>query len=66
MDKINMYHVQNFLKDDGYWFTYHVLTSYPYGLRRRDALWLMWVARQRELHQDGRSVIRRLIDQVVG
>ena len=50
------------LKCDGFWYTYHRLTSFPYELRRRDALWLIWVARQHTLHKDGRSMRERFVD----
>ena len=50
------------LRFDGFWYTYHKLTAFPYEMRRRDALWLIWVARQHTLHKDGRSMRERFID----
>ena len=52
------------LKYDGFWYTYHKLISYPFEMRRRDALWLIWVARQHTLYRDGRSTVHRLVDSV--
>ena len=52
------------LKYDGFWYTYHMLTSDLWDMRRRDALWLIWVARQHTLHRDGRSMVHRLVDSV--
>jgi len=57
---------EHFLKYDGYWYTYATLTSYPWGFCRRDALWLIWIARQRTLHVEGRSLIQRLVDSTFG
>jgi len=61
---IDFSHVETCLKFDGYWYTYHMLTSYPWGVRRRDALWLLWIARQHMLHRDGRSLVQRLVDSI--
>lgn len=52
------------LKYGGFWYTYHKLISFEYELRRRDALWLIWVARQHTLHKDRRSIVHRLVDSV--
>lgn len=65
MEHVDIYHVETCLRLDGYWHTYHSLTAYPWGLRRRDALWLIWIARQRTLHVEGRSLVQRLIDSVI-
>ena len=65
LDTLDIYNVQAYLRTDGYWCTYHTLTSYPWGFRRRDALWLIWIARQRTLHVEGRSLVQRLIDSVI-
>ena len=50
------------LKFDGFWYTYHTMTSMPYDDRRMDALWKIWVARQHMLHKDGRSMRERFVD----
>ena len=55
-------HVVTSLKWDGFWYTYHMLTSDLWDMRRRDALWLIWVARQHMLHKDGRSMRERFVD----
>ena len=64
LDSLDIHHVQTCLKFDGYWCTYHTFRSYPWGFRRRDALWLIWIARQRTLHVEGRSLVQRLIDSI--
>ena len=62
---LDISNTEQFLKYDGYWYTYALLTNYPWGLRRRDALWIIWIARQRILHVEGRSLVQRLIDSVI-
>jgi len=61
---MNIDHVVTSLKLDGFWYTYHMMTSYPWDMRRRDALWMIWVARQHMLYKDGRSMAQRLIDSI--
>jgi len=61
---MNIYHVVTSLKYGGFWYTYHMLTSDLWDMRRRDALWLIWVARQHTLHRDGRSTVHRLVDSI--
>ena len=61
---LDIQNTQHFLKYDGYWYTYALLTNYPWGLRRRDALWIIWVARQRTLHTEGRTLVQRLVDSI--
>lgn len=64
MEHIDIYYVETCLRLDGYWYTYHALTSSVWGLRRRDALWLIWIARQRTLHVEGRTLVQRLVDSI--
>ena len=48
---------------NGYWFTYHRLTD-SLMLERKQALWIIWVARQVILHQQRKTLFTRAIDKL--
>jgi len=59
----SIFDTADLIENCGYWMTYHHLTD-AYRLPRRQALWMMWIARQYRLHRDGRSFFDRILDRV--
>jgi hypothetical protein len=60
---MSIYDTADLIENCGYWMTYHHLTD-AYRLPRRQALWMMWIARQYMLHRNGRSFFERILDRV--
>lgn len=48
------------IKTFGYTYVYWALRN-EYGMKRRAALWMLWVARQYNRHVDDRSILTDLV-----
>ena len=48
------------LKFDGFWYTYHTMTSMPYDDNRMDALWKIWVAWHHTRYKNPKIVWRNV------
>lgn len=60
---MNVFNTADTINEFGYWYTYDLLTRL-YFMPRREALWIMWVARQTTLHQQGKTLFTRAIDKL--